>query len=90
MRVREGNRGFKPLVGEEMDIYREAKRLVAGLCCYREIKDSARIYKSIGSLGGGNHFIELDVDDDNNVYLVIHTYHAILASRWPTFIRPRL
>ncbi len=72
MRVREENRGFKPLVGEEMDIYREAKRLVAGLCCYREIKDSARIYKSIGSLGGGNHFIELDVDDDNNVYLVIH------------------
>lgn len=73
MWVREPKRGFRPLVGEEMDIYREAKQLVAGLECYREIKDSNRINKAIGSLGGGNHFIELDRDDDGNVYLVIHT-----------------
>lgn len=30
-------------------------------------------YRSIGSLGGGNHFIELDKDDDGNLWLVIHT-----------------
>ena len=71
--VREDRFGFKPLVGEEMDIYREAKQLVTELYCFREIKDSGRINKAIGSLGGGNHFIELDKDDDNNVYLVIHT-----------------
>lgn len=71
--VREDKFGFKPLVGEEMDIYREAKKLVSELYCYREIKDSGRIYKAIGSLGGGNHFIELDKDDEGNVYLVIHT-----------------
>ncbi len=71
--VREDKFGFKPLMGEEMDIYREAKKLVTELYCYREIKDSARINKAIGSLGGGNHFIELDRDDDGNVYLVIHT-----------------
>lgn len=29
--------------------------------------------KSCGSLGGGNHFIEVDVDDDGNQYLVIHS-----------------
>lgn len=29
--------------------------------------------RSIGSLGGGNHFIEIDKDDENNFYLVIHT-----------------
>lgn len=73
MRVREDKRGFKPLVGVEMDIYREAKQLVTELYCYREIKDSGRINKSIGSLGGGNHFIELDKDNESNVYLVIHT-----------------
>ena len=73
MWVREDKRGFKPLVGEEMEIYREAKQLVTELYCYREIKDSGRINKAIGSLGGGNHFIELDKDDDDNVYLVIHT-----------------
>ncbi len=71
--VREDRFGFKPLVGEEMEIYREAKQLVTELYCYREIKDSGRINKSIGSLGGGNHFIELDKDDEGNVYLVIHT-----------------
>ena len=73
MIVREDRFGFKPLVGEEMDIYREAKQLVTELHCYRELKDSGRINKAIGSLGGGNHFIELDKDDEDNVYLVIHT-----------------
>jgi RNA-splicing ligase RtcB len=32
-----------------------------------------RAYKSIGTLGGGNHFIELDKDENNNAYLVVHT-----------------
>lgn len=71
--VREERFGFMPLIGEEMDIYREAKKLVSLLDCYRDLKDSGRINKSIGSLGGGNHFIELDKDNDGNVYLVIHT-----------------
>jgi len=71
--VREERFGFKPLVHEEMDIYREAKKMVSELRCYRDLKDSGRINKAIGSLGGGNHFIELDKDDAGNVYLVIHT-----------------
>ncbi len=71
--VREERFGFKPLVHEEMDIYREAKKMVTELRCYRDLKYSDRINKAIGSLGGGNHFIELDKDDAGNVYLVIHT-----------------
>lgn len=43
------------------------------LKCYRELKDTKRFEKSIGTLGGGNHFIEIDIDEDNNKYLVIHT-----------------
>lgn len=35
--------------------------------------DTKRALLSIGSLGGGNHFIELDKDDSDNYYLVIHT-----------------
>lgn len=73
MTVREDRLGFRPLAGEETDIYREAKRLVTELHCYRDLKDSGRINKGIGSLGGGNHFIELDRDDEGSVYLVIHT-----------------
>ena len=71
--VREDKFGFKPLVGEEMEIYSEAKKLVTELYCYRELKDTGRLNKSIGTLGGGNHFIELDKDEEENVYLVIHT-----------------
>ena len=30
-------------------------------------------YRSIGTLGGGNHFIEVDKDDEGHLYLVIHS-----------------
>lgn len=43
------------------------------LYCYRELKDTKRIERSIGTLGGGNHFIELDIDSDGNKYLIIHS-----------------
>lgn len=43
------------------------------LYCYRELKDSQKFNKSLGTLGGGNHFIEIDIDDEGNKYLVIHT-----------------
>lgn len=43
------------------------------LHCLRELRDIKKFNKSIGTLGGGNHFIEIDADDENNKYLVIHT-----------------
>lgn len=43
------------------------------LYCLRELKQTKKFNRAIGTLGGGNHFIEIDVDDDNNKYLVIHT-----------------
>lgn len=41
--------------------------------CYRLLKQTKRIERSIGTLGGGNHFIEIDADDNGCKYLVIHT-----------------
>lgn len=35
--------------------------------------DLERAEKSIGTLGGGNHFIEIDKDDQDRFYLVIHS-----------------
>lgn len=32
-----------------------------------------RAYQSLGTLGGGNHFLEVNKDKDGNVWLVIHT-----------------
>ena len=43
------------------------------LRCYRHLRDAKRIERSIGTLGGGNHFIEIDVADDGTQYLVIHS-----------------
>ena len=43
------------------------------LKCYRELKDTKRLERSIGTLGGGNHFCEVGIDGNGNKYLVIHT-----------------
>ena len=42
------------------------------LCCARHA-DLLRAEKSIGTLGGGNHFIEADRDDEGNLYIVVHS-----------------
>lgn len=55
------------------DLYREAKHLIRQLHCYRKLKETRRLDKSIGTLGGGNHFIELDKDETGQFYLVVHT-----------------
>lgn len=46
---------------------------VKKLHCYKQLRDLDRVYRSLGTLGGGNHFIEVDRDDEGNHYLVIHT-----------------
>lgn len=43
------------------------------LRCYRSLKDSRRLERSLGTLGGGNHFIEVEVSKDGTYYLVIHS-----------------
>lgn len=43
------------------------------LRCYRELKDTKRLERSIGTLGGGNHFIEIDTDSKGTKYLIIHS-----------------
>ena len=42
------------------------------LCCARHA-DLPRAERSIGTLGGGNHFIEADRDDEGNLYIVVHS-----------------
>ena len=43
------------------------------LICYDKLKNPDWMDASMGTLGGGNHFIELDVATDNSLWLVIHT-----------------
>ncbi len=50
------------------------------LRCYKKV-DTRRAKESLGTLGGGNHFIEVDKDDNGNLYLVIHTGSRNLGLR---------
>ncbi|MBP3296287.1 MAG: RtcB family protein [Lachnospiraceae bacterium] len=46
---------------------------LTGLRCYRELKEMKWLERSLGTLGGGNHFIEIDRAADGTNYLVIHS-----------------
>ena len=43
------------------------------LRCYRSLKNTRWLERSIGTLGGGNHFIEIEEASDGTKYLVIHS-----------------
>ncbi len=43
------------------------------LRCYRQLKEAKRLERSLGTLGGGNHFIEVDRAADGTQYLIIHS-----------------
>lgn len=43
------------------------------LRCYRSLRNTKWLERSIGTLGGGNHFIEVDRASDGTKYLVIHS-----------------
>ena len=45
---------------------------LSGLCCAKKVNID-RAYNSIGTLGGGNHFIEANTDDEGSIYIVVHS-----------------
>ena len=53
--------------------FRQERFNLTELNCYRSLKETRHIEKSLGTLGGGNHFIEIDRAGDGTFYLVIHT-----------------
>lgn len=55
------------------------------LRCYRHLKNTKRLERSLGTLGGGNHFIEIDADDQGNKYLIIHSGSRNLGTQVAKF-----
>ncbi len=43
------------------------------LKCFRNLRDTKRLERSLGTLGGGNHFVELDKSSSGEYYLIIHS-----------------
>ena len=52
---------------------RQVRFDLSELRCFRSLKDSRYLERSLGTLGGGNHFIEVDRAADGTLYLVIHS-----------------
>jgi tRNA-splicing ligase RtcB len=61
---------------------------VYDLLCVKKI-NIRRAKESLGTLGGGNHFIEIDKDDEDNLYLVIHTGSRNLGLRVAEYYQKR-
>lgn len=58
---------------------------LTALRCYRNLKDTKRLERSLGTLGGGNHFIEVDEDEQGGKYLVIHSGSRNLGTQVAEF-----
>lgn len=57
------------------------------LACSRELKDTKRLERSLGTLGGGNHFIEIDeAADGTNISSSIPA-RGISENRWQSITR---
>lgn len=53
--------------------------------CKKMIKELSIYEKAIGTLGGGNHFIEISKDENNETYLIIHTGSRNLGNGVATY-----
>ena len=55
------------------DSIQDVETDISKLKCWEELDKHPYYYQSMGSLGGGNHFIEIDQDEEKNKYLIIHS-----------------
>ncbi len=61
----------KPLASDMVDLmFRKIRSFMPSWKYYFDLN---YVMRSLGTLGGGNHFIEFDVDDGGRKYLVIHS-----------------
>lgn len=51
------------------------------LRCFKELGNIDYILRSIGTLGGGNHFIEVEVSSNGEHYIVIHSGSRYLGKK---------
>jgi RNA-splicing ligase RtcB len=81
----------RDFVHEDLEEMNDFKANIEKLC-EKQGKNTDRVFASLGTLGGGNHFIEIDADESHNRWLLIHSgsrilgaytaeYHEILALR---------
>lgn len=62
--------GFNVHLEPKGEYIKDVENLIGQLRC---LTTGDKLLRSIGTLGGGNHFIEIDKDDDGKIYIVIHS-----------------
>ena len=73
-------RNYIPYGQNVHEVQQDLKLNLKDLKCFNYINED-RALKSVGTLGGGNHFIEIDIDDNKNIYLVIHSGSRYLGKQ---------
>lgn len=81
----EGIRKEVPSGREGFNDTRTRFKKIQELICYRELKNHKEFERQIGTLGSGNHFIEVDIDSNGNKYLVIHSGSRNLGNQVATY-----
>lgn len=71
------DRKIRRLIPSGMAVHESASMILVpflrSFYCSDHLHDVDWLLCSMGTLGGGNHFIEVDEDDKGNKYLIIHT-----------------
>ena len=75
----------RPLASDMVD--RMHREITKGLPPWTQCFNLDYVMRSLGTLGGGNHFIEVDVDDEGRQYLVIHSGSRKLGVNICNFFR---
>ena len=74
--------GFK--INEHAKV--EYKKDIEKLLSFRELtKSSKEFNRALGSLGSGNHFIEINEDSKDNKYLIVHSGSRNLGNQVATY-----
>jgi len=55
-------------------------KMIRKLRCFKHLENLDKLYRSMGTLGGGNHFIELDRCENGTLVLMIHSGSRSLGS----------
>ena len=78
--------GFKINERAQVDYKKEIEKLL----CLRELtKSSKEFNRALGSLGSGNHFIEINEDSETNRYLIIHSGSRNLGNQVATYYQKK-
>jgi RNA-splicing ligase RtcB len=64
---------IKELIPSGKSVRENGEYDLTPLHCYHELKNVEHLERSLGTLGGGNHFIEIDVDEQGFYYLIVHS-----------------